>query len=243
MPKKPPVFQPPKHVNEEELLEETTNLEVPAELKSRAILLLSGPINETHLGLAHQLLELHYTPNFNEEIQLLINSPGGDTSIGWAIVDVMNYIRLPIHTISLGLVCSMAADIFVNGDRRTMGEHSTLMIHPHSTVNFGNHHQLIAAAKGDTIEHYRRLNHYLNNSKYTTIEQVQKELFSVPGDDLYLTPEECMKHGLCDDIAVSNKGKRRKPYYLQITTAVRNIPTSRDNKRLSNTKSKARKSR
>lgn len=228
-------------VEDDEFALPPVELETPEKLRERAIILLSGAIGDNHLSLTHQLLELHYTPGFNEEIQLLINSPGGDASVGWAIIDVMNYIRLPIHTVALGYVCSMAADIFVNGDTRTMGEHSTLMVHPHSTGQYGTHHQLIAAAKGNTIEHHRRLVHYQNNSKYTTFDEVQKELFNVLGDDLYLSPEECMKHGLCDEIAVPNKGKRRKPHFLQITSSTRETSPDRIKKARKSPATKPRK--
>lgn len=180
-------------------------------LGERAILMLSGPIREGHLGICAELLSYHFRPDFNDHITLLINSPGGSCEIGWAIVDVMNFIRLPVHTVVIGLAASMAADIFVNGDQRTMGEHSTLMIHQHSSLSAGSHSKLLASIKGDIIEHNRRLRHYVSNSKYKNIKQVEEKLLNIQGEDLYLTPEECLEHGLTDSIAISNKkAKRRK---------------------------------
>lgn len=183
----------------------------PKVLKERAILMLSGPIGEQHLGVCHELLAYHFRPDFNEPITLLINSPGGSCEIGWAIVDVMNFIRLPVHTVCIGLAASMAADIFVNGDHRTMGEHSTLMIHSHSSMSVGSHSRLIATLKGDMIEHNRRVQHYVTNSKYASRKEVEDNLLETKGEDLYLDPKECLSHGLTDEIAVSNKkAKRRK---------------------------------
>ena len=182
------------------------------ELRERAILFLNGEIDQNHLQICATLLNYHFTEDFNEPIQLIINSDGGNCSIGWSIIDVMNFIRLPIHTIALGVVASMAADIFANGDTRTIGEHSTLMIHPHSAVRFGSHSSLLASSRADAIEHNRRLTHYVNNSKYKSTKEVEEKLFTTRGDDLWLTPEEVLEHGLCDEIAVADRSKRRKAF-------------------------------
>lgn len=194
--------------DEDEDLEEETS-PTNRVLKQNAILMLSGPITSGHLGICHELLSYHYRPDFNETITLLINSPGGICEIGWAIVDTMNFVRCPIQTVCIGFAGSMAADIFVNGDTRIMGEHSTLMVHPHSTINGGSHHKLLATLKGDQIEYNRRLKHYLTNSKYTNRNLVEDTFFKVPGEDLYLTPEECVLHGLADGIAANDKKKKR----------------------------------
>ena len=181
---------------------------------SRSILMFAGDIGESSRSLISTLLMLHYDTSYNDPVTLLINSDGGDASVGWAIIDVMNFIRLPVHTVALGYVCSMAADIFVNGDHRTMGEHSTLMIHPHSGGAIGDHHRLIAAQRGDQIEHARRIGHYLANSKYKTEVEINANLLGVLGGDVYLTPEDVLEHGLCDEIAKTSENKRYKRHPL-----------------------------
>lgn len=180
-------------------------------IKEAAIIFLNGEIGHQHLAICAELLSYHYS-DYQGEIQLLINSDGGNVSTGWAIVDTMNFIRVPVRTVALGICASMAADIFSNGDYRVIGEHSTLMVHPHSAGRGGSYSSLLAASKMDEIEHNRRLLHYLNNSNYDTLEEVEENLFSTRGDDLFLTPKECLEHGLCDEIAKSDKTKRRKEY-------------------------------
>lgn len=204
---------------EEEEEEEETKVDKKTRniLNQRAILMLTGPISNGHLGICHELLSYHYNSEYNDAITLLINSPGGSCDVGWAIVDVMNFIRLPVHTVCIGLAASMAADIFVNGDHRVMGEHSTLMIHPHSSISAGSHSKLIASLKGDIIEHNRRVQHYVTNSKYNSIEAVEKHLVGTKGEDLYLSPDECLKHGLTDEIAISTKKAKRKQYVQVLT--------------------------
>jgi ATP-dependent Clp protease protease subunit len=179
------------------------------QLQKKAIVMLSGPIGPNHLGLCHELLRYHFDETFNDTITLLINSPGGMCEIGWAIVDTMNFVRCPIQTVCIGFAGSMAADIFVNGDTRVMGEHSTLMVHPHSSITGGSHHKMVATMKGDQIEYNRRLQHYLTNSKYNSKKLVEDIFFKVIGEDLYLTPEECVAHGVADGIAANDKKKKR----------------------------------
>lgn len=206
MVKKAPVSADKNPAEEEEQEEEVLGGRV---LRDRAILIIAGEIQGGHLGIVNELLQLHYNESFNDHITMLINSPGGSTDVGWAIVDVMNFIRLPVHTVCIGLAASMAADIFVNGDNRVMGEHSTLMIHPHSSVSGGSYHRLIASMKGDLIEQNRRIQHYVTNSKYDDEQQVESMLLSTKGEDLWLTPQECLQHGLTDAIAFSDKKRKR----------------------------------
>lgn len=184
--------------------------EQSSSLKDKAIHLVSGEISEDHLEICSELLAYHFNPDFKGSVTLIINSPGGSCEVGWALIDVMNFVRYPIQTVAVGTVASMAADIFAHGDYRVIGENATIMIHPHSSVGAGSHTHLIATYKGDLIEHERRLKHYTLNSKYKTQDEVQKALFSTPGDDLYLTPQEVLSHGLADEIAIVNKEERRK---------------------------------
>ena len=64
-------------------------------LKDR-IVFLGGPI-ETHLAntIVAQLLFLE-KENPDEDIQMFINSPGGEINAGMAILDTMNYIKCDV---------------------------------------------------------------------------------------------------------------------------------------------------
>jgi ATP-dependent Clp protease protease subunit len=225
-------------------LPDEVEVELSEILEERAILFLNGPISDNHLNVCASLLDYHYRKDFNDPITLIINSDGGACSIGWSIIDTMNFIRLPVHTTALGTVASMAADIFVNGDHRTIGEHSTLLIHPHSVMRYGSFNQLVANHKMDHIEHTRRVAHYLNNSKYNTKKDVEEQLFTTKGDDLWLTPEEVLNHGLCDKIAKTDKAKRRKVfgYSPQANGTILKRPLSSEaSKRRADTKRKSGK--
>ena len=95
------------------------------------IILLTEPINdETAAAITSQLLYLE-AENSEEPITIYINSPGGNISAGFAIYDVMNKIKCPVHTMVMGIAASMAAFILCSGSRgrRYSLPNASIMIH------------------------------------------------------------------------------------------------------------------
>lgn len=64
-----------------------------------------------------------------KEITLYINSPGGEVSSGLAVYDVMQAVSCPVRTVCVGSAASMAAVLFLSGDKRDILPHGKLMIH------------------------------------------------------------------------------------------------------------------
>ena len=48
-------------------------------------------------------------------ITMLINSPGGYVTDGFALIDVMHSSTIPIHTVGLGMIASMGLQLFLAG--------------------------------------------------------------------------------------------------------------------------------
>jgi ATP-dependent Clp protease protease subunit len=67
----------------------------------------------------------------NKEIQLIVNSPGGYVTSGFAIYDTMKSISSPVSTICAGLAASMGSIILSAGTkgRRFILPHARVMIH------------------------------------------------------------------------------------------------------------------
>ncbi|MCR5194270.1 MAG: ATP-dependent Clp protease proteolytic subunit [Alphaproteobacteria bacterium] len=95
------------------------------------IIMINGEI-ETAMAntVVAQLLFLE-SENPNADISLYINSPGGDISAGWAIMDTMQYIKSPVSTIGMGLVASMASVLLAAGEKgkRFALPNAEIMIH------------------------------------------------------------------------------------------------------------------
>ena len=88
-----------------------------------------GPITEdTASALVLQLRFLQQDAP-GQEITMYINSPGGEVPSGLAIYDVMKAAGCPVRTICTGTAASMAAVLFLSGDRRDMLPHAKVMIH------------------------------------------------------------------------------------------------------------------
>lgn len=176
-------------------------------LESRGIIIIDNAISKQTLASAtRKLMEFHFDPEFEDEIQIILNSPGGYTDAGNAFIDLMQWCRLKVRTIALGEIASMATLIFIHGDERVMAPNSIAMIHQFSSANMGNYTDLVAYRKYEDIEQKRHLKMFVNCSKYKTEEDVQKYLLK--SHDNYLTPEEMMEHGLCDGVFESNKKLR-----------------------------------
>lgn len=67
----------------------------------------------------------------NEEIQLIINSPGGYVTSGFAIYDTITSLKSPVSTICSGLAASMGSILLSVGQkgRRFVQPHARVMIH------------------------------------------------------------------------------------------------------------------
>lgn len=111
-------------------------------LKDR-ILFVTGPI-ETEMAntVVAQLLFLE-KENPKEDIQMFINSQGGQITAGMAILDTMNYIKCDISTIAVGLAASMGTVLLANG---TKGKRFAL---PNSKIHI---HQPIGGVEGQASD-------------------------------------------------------------------------------------------
>ncbi|MFC2037094.1 ATP-dependent Clp protease proteolytic subunit [Chloroflexota bacterium] len=100
-------------------------------LKER-IVFLGTPINDQVSNLiVAQLLWLD-RENPDKEIQLYINSPGGEIYPGLAIYDTMQILRAPISTIAVGWTASLGTVLLAAGHkgRRYALPHATIHMHP-----------------------------------------------------------------------------------------------------------------
>jgi ATP-dependent Clp protease protease subunit len=66
-----------------------------------------------------------------KEITLIINSPGGMNTAGFAIYDVMQGIESPVSTLCFGLAASFGALLLLSGQRgrRFAAPHARIMLH------------------------------------------------------------------------------------------------------------------
>ena len=99
-------------------------------LEDRVIFLGEGIDSAVANTVIAQLLFLEKQDN-KAHITLYVNSPGGHVTAGLAIYDTMQYIKAPVHTVSIGLSASMGSIILAGGEKghRYALPHSEIMIH------------------------------------------------------------------------------------------------------------------
>lgn len=169
-------------------------------LDDYGIIYISGAING---GIAEtvckQIIEYNIKSEINQ-IQMVINSPGGSCPAGFSIIDIMEWSRIPIYTTGIGMIASMGLLIFMTGQkgRRVITPRTSILSHRFSAFNFGNHSQLIAGRKEEDLEHERILQHYLTYSNIKDKDELEKYLLR--DVDTWLSPDEAIQHGLADVI-------------------------------------------
>ena len=145
-----------------------------------------------------QLLFLE-SENPNADISMYINSPGGDVSAGWAIMDTMQYIKSPVSTIGMGMVASMGAVLLAAGEK---GKRFAL---PNTEIMI---HQPLSGTRGQVTDMEIELQESVRVKK-TLIKQMaeftgrkEKELFDAMERNNWMTPEKAKDFGLIDNVLV-----------------------------------------
>jgi ATP-dependent Clp protease protease subunit len=174
-------------------------------LKDYGIIYLSGPIeNGVSENVCKEIIEFNLTDKV-DHIQLIINSPGGSCPAGFAIIDIMEWSRLPVYTTGIGMIASMALLVFMTGHkgRRVITPRTSILSHRYSAMTLGNHSQLLANRKEQDLEHQRIVDHYLCYSNIKTREELEINLLR--DVDTWLTSEEAIRFGIADIIQPLSK--------------------------------------
>lgn len=136
----------------------------------------------------------------NAPVTLYINSTGGEVQSGLALYDVMQAVSCPIRTVCLGMAASMAALLFVAGDRREMLPHSRVMIHDPLIGGGMGGSALSVKARADDLMRIRDITAgVISRHTGMTLERV----FELTATDTYFEAGEAVKAGLADDIITS----------------------------------------
>jgi len=178
------------------------SFDIYSRLLKERIVFLGTPIDDAvgNLIMA-QLLHLE-SEDPDKDINLYINSPGGDITSLFAIYDTMEYIKPDVSTIVMGQAASAAAVLLLAG---THGKRYAL---PHSRVLL---HQPHGGAQGQAVDieiqakeitRYRKLLEQLI-SEHTgqTLEKVAKDT----DRDYILTADEAVAYGVVDEVITSRK--------------------------------------
>ncbi len=174
-------------------------------LLENAVIFLSGTIDTNN---AERICKEVISLNIEQKhpfIQLIINSAGGYCSAGFAIIDIMEWSKLPIYTTGIGMVASMGLMIFIAGEKgkRILTPRTSILSHRYVGGHIGNHSQIIAARVEEDFMHKRIVTHYSQHSALKTEEELNKHLLR--DVDTWMTPDKAVEFGLADVVEVDRK--------------------------------------
>jgi len=180
------------------------SFDIYSRLLKERIVFLGTPIDDAvgNLIMA-QLLHLE-SEDPDKDINLYINSPGGDITSLFAIYDTMQYIKPDVSTICMGQAASAAAVLVLAG---TKGKRYAL---PHSRILL---HQPHGGAQGQAVDieiQAKEITRYRKLLEELIAEHTGQPLEKVSKDtdrDYILTAEEAVAYGVVDEVITSRKIK------------------------------------
>ena len=176
------------------------NLQLKEESSKHSFYLM---MEEVSLATVKQGVEWIFEANFSEErpemLNLIITSPGGDLNAAFALIDVMRGSAIPIRTIGLGQIASAGLMIFIAGDKgmRVLTPNTSILSHQYSWGAIGKEHELFATVKEFDLTTKKMIQHY---KKCTGLTEAKIREILLPPQDVWLSPQEAKKLGLCDDV-------------------------------------------
>lgn len=167
------------------------------------IIFLGTPIDDTIANLiCAQLIHLE-SENPDRDINIYINSPGGDITSLFAIYDTMQFIKNDIATICLGQAASAAAVLLAAGTKgkRLALPHSRVMLHqPYGQVGYGQVTDLEIAAR-EILRMRDLLEEILARHTGQSIERIHADT----DRDFVIEAQEAVEYGIIDEVISSRQ--------------------------------------
>jgi ATP-dependent Clp protease, protease subunit len=186
------------------VVEQTNRGERAFDLYSRLlkdnIIFLGTPIDDTIANLiSAQLLHLE-SENPDKDINIYINSPGGDITALFAIYDTMQYVKPDIATICYGQAASAAAVLLAAGTpgKRMALPHARVLLHQPWGSGGGQASDIEIQAR-EILRMRDLLNEIMANHTGQDLEKIQRDT----DRDFVLSAPDAKEYGIIDDVISS----------------------------------------
>ena len=187
------------------LYETSRGQTIQADLYSRLlkenIIFLGTPIDDTVANLVcAQLIHLE-SENPDKDINIYINSPGGDITALFAIYDTMQFIKNDIATTCIGGAASAAAVLLAAGTKgkRLALPHARILLHqPYGQTGYAQATDLEIVAK-EILRMRDLMDEIVARHTGQPIERVHKDTER----DFVMSADEAKEYGIIDDVIVA----------------------------------------
>ncbi len=180
-------------------------MDVFSRLMQDRIIFLGVPINDTVANIIQAQLLFLESAAPKDDIEIYLNTPGGQVYAGLGIYDTIQFISSSVSTICTGMAASMGAVLLCAGEqgKRSALQHSRVMIHQPLGGTHGQASDIQIAAR--EIEK-------LKTELYNIIAKHSNKSFkevSQDGDrDFWMTSKEALDYGMIDEILQPNANKK-----------------------------------
>ena len=176
---------------------QTIQADLYSRLLKENIIFLGTPIDDTVANLiCAQLLHLE-SESPDKDINVYINSPGGDITALFAIYDTMQFVKPDIMTICFGQAASAAAVLLAAGTpgKRLALPHARVLIHQPYAGAQGQATDIELAAK-EILRMRTLLEEMLASHTGQTVEKIHRDT----DRDFVMSAEEARDYGIIDEV-------------------------------------------
>ena len=130
-----------------------------------------------------------------EPIILKLKTNGGSVTSAFTIIDTINNMKVPVHTICTGMVASAGTLISLAGKKRMITKNAYMLIHELRSASWGKYSELMDDHENNVLmmEHIKQ--YYVVNTKIP-----EDQLDDILRKDLYWNADKCLETGLVDEI-------------------------------------------
>lgn len=136
----------------------------------------------------------------NEELKVIINSPGGDVQAGQEIYSILKDIKNPVTINVQSMAASAASMIAMAGDTVKMSPVALLMIHNASTCTSGDYRDM-----QHTAYVLQTVNTAIMQAYIAKTGKTEDELREMMDRETWLTANQCLENGFADEIIKDEK--------------------------------------
>lgn len=174
-------------------------------LKDR-IVFIGTPIDDTIANLVIAQILFLQMEEPEKDINVYINSPGGNVTSGLAIYDTMQFVKCPVNTYCIGQAASMGAMLLAAGTKgkRYALPHSRIMIHQPWGGAQGSASDINIQAQ-EILKMKKSLNQLLAQHTGKPLEQVEKDT----DRDYFMSPQEAKDYGIVDSVVDFKLDKKK----------------------------------
>ena len=169
---------------------------------------VNGVVVSNEYGWMYDYYEMDYTspekvinnlPTTNEDIEVEINSPGGDVFAGSEIYTALREYPGNVHVKIVGVGASIASVIAMAGNKVSISPTAQIMIHNVQSGMNGDYRDL--QSRADAL---KSMNVSISNAYESKTGLPQNELLEMMNKETWLNAQEALSLGFVDEIMFQN---------------------------------------